>query len=454
LGDPPANAAVLDPKLVEAQGQIVAGNLDAGLRALAEVRGKPGADIGPQSAFVEKLVAVRVAERLGDQAKVSGGLSEAIKQAGQQEQVAACWQLGLNLAQAAVAAKSPAANGLMEFLSAQAAPALRQFDPHLEIAKLRMAAGQAGAAEAELSQAAALIVSPENRGAWIAAVVDLARLVDGGQAPQAGIDLFVRLRKATSVLPVQVALDVAEARMLLDRGELFAVADVVKRAAVSVKTAKADTLAVLTLSYDLAAALQKAGKLANAKTALADAEALALALPPSAEAIAMRCCGLTANGRADLATEVAWNAALAAKQPAERQQILLVYASAAVAAGREGEIVARLQTMKAPTAIFTAAAVSMAQAGKAEAAMTALEAVPPQAIVADTKAAGDVATVVQRIREQQQHTAARQADRCRAVAGEFTSAAKRAETAKDAKAASEAAKQAAAFQALAAQGQK
>ena len=157
--------------------------------------------MAPRIAFVEKLVAVRVADRLGDQAKVSSGLTEALKQAGQPDQLAAGWQLGLNLAQAAVTAKAPAASGLIDTLAAQAAPALRQFGPRLDVAKLRIAVAQPGAAEAELTTAAARIASLQDRTAWTAAVADLAKLVDGGQAPQAGIDLFERLRKAAGACP-------------------------------------------------------------------------------------------------------------------------------------------------------------------------------------------------------------------------------------------------------------
>ena len=148
--------AVVDPKAVQAQllsaqGQIAAGNLDAGLKSLAEVRAKAGPALAPRIAFVEKLVAVRVADRLGDQAKVSAGLAEALKQAGQPDQLAACWQLGLNLAQAAVAAKSPAATGLIDILAAQARPGPAAVRPAPGSGQLRIAAASPAAAEAELS---------------------------------------------------------------------------------------------------------------------------------------------------------------------------------------------------------------------------------------------------------------------------------------------------------------
>jgi hypothetical protein len=448
-----ADVKAVEAQLLAAQGQIVAGNLDAGLKTFAEVRGKAIPALAPRIVFIEKLVEVRVADRLGDQAKVSAGLTESLKQAGQPDQVTACWQLGLSLAQAAVAAKNPAAAGLMEFLGTQAGPAMRQFGPHLEVAKLRMAAGQAASAEAELNKAAARISSAADRAAWAAAVADLAKLVDGGQAPQAGVDLFERLRKAAPA-PAQLALDMVEGRALLARGELERCAEVLQRALVGVKTAKEQALPVLALSYELAVAYHKANNIESANQALREAEAMAEALPPSAEVTAVRCNALVAGGRADSAAEIAWNAALSAKQPAQRQQMLLLYVPAAVAAGRDGEILAKLQSMKAPAGIFTAAAGALAQAGKAEAAMAMLEAVTPQAAAADPQVAGGMIAVIGQMHQQHQQAAARQAARCRAIAAEYAAAAKKAEAAKDAKTAASHAKQAVAFQALATQLEK
>jgi hypothetical protein len=181
---------------------------------------------------------------------------------------------------------------------------------------------------------------------------------------------------------------------------------------------------------------------------------MAQALPPSAETTTTRCKGLLAGGRADSAAEVAWNAALAATEPAPRQQMLQLYVPAALAANREGEVLPKLQSMKAPAASFTAAAIVLADAHKADAAMALVEAVPAQALVADAKAAGEVTAVVQRLQQQQQQAAARQADRCKAIAAEYAAAAKKAEAAKDAKTAEADAKQAAAFLTLAGQAPK
>ena len=88
-----------------------------------------------------------------------------------------------------------------------------------------------------------------------------------------------------------------------------------------------------------------------------------------------------------------------------RPQLFLLYVPAAVAAGREAEVLPKLQAMEDPAGIFTAAARVLAHADKAEAAMAVVEALPPQAIVADTKAAGELAAVVQRIHQQHQQAA-------------------------------------------------
>ena len=452
----PLPAAVIDPKSVEGrliavQGQITAGNLDAGLKALAEVRAKAAPALAPRMAFVEKLVAIRVADRLGDPAKVLTGLAEALKQAAQRDQVAAVFHLGLNLAQAAVTAKGSAAGGLIDFLAAKAAPALQQFGPHLEVAKLRIAANQAAAAEAELAKAAPRIASPQDRTAWASTVAELAKLVDGGQAPQAGADLFERLRKRPDRCPCRRPSTWSKA------GPCWPAESCRSARRCSTGDGRREDGQGAVPAGARAGLRSGRGLPHGAATwrapreALAEAEAMALALPPSPEATATRCKGLVADGQADSAAEIAWNAAVAAKKPAEREQMLMLYVPATVAANREGEVLAKLQAMKAPAGIFTAAAGVLTEAGKAEAAMAVVEAVPPLALTADAKAAGEVAAVVQRIHQQHQKMALRQAARCLAIAAEYATAAKKA---KDVKTAAAHAKQAAAFLALAAQLQE
>ena len=239
--------------------------------------------------------------------------------------------------------------------------------------------------------------------------------------------------------------------------------EVLKRVITGLKTAgsvggspasKEQALPVLGLAYDLAVAFHKAGDEKSAAGVLAEAEAMALALPGSAEATVTRCRALVAAGHADSAAEIAWTAAVSAKQPAARQQMLLLYVPAAVAAGREAEVLPKLQAMKAPAGAFTAAAGVLADAHKSEAAMAVVEALPSPTIVADAKAAGELAAVVQHIHHQRQEAAARQAARCKAIAAEYAAAAKKAEAAKDVKTAAGHTKQAAAFLALAGQLQK
>ena len=398
-------------------------------------------------------MAIQVADRLGDQAKVAAGLAEAMKQATHSDQVAACWQLGLGLTQAAVAAKSPAATGLLDFLATQAAPAMRQSGPHVELARLDMTAGRVAAAEAELTKAAAQIGSVAESAAWTAAVAELSKLVDAGQAPKAGADLFERLHKAAPPA-VQSALDIVEGRAMLARSELAACQAVFERAVGSGKASKEQALASLALGYDLSAALSKAGNVAGAAEVLAKAEAFAESLPASSERDQALVTALVGCGQAERAAELAWKAALAAKLPAGRQQMLSLYANAAVAAGQEAAIVPKLQSMQAPAGIYTAAAEALAKSGKTQAALAMVEAVPAQAVVGDVKAAADVASVMHQIHQQRKQTAARQAARCRAVAAECAAAAKKAEAAKDAPKAAAHAKQAAAFQALATEIEK
>ena len=188
---------------------------------------------------------------------------------------------------------------------------------------------------------------------------------------------------------------------------------------------------MLGLAYDLAVAWHKAGD-EKCRGVLADAEAMAAALPASAEAT-VRVQGLgcrrpcrtrprrsPGRGRDGQAARGAAADALALR-------------AGGSGGGPGGGGLAEAEAMKAPAGIFTAAAGGLAQAGKAEAAMAVVEALPPAAIVADAKAAGDVAAVVQQIHHQRQEAAARQAARCKAIAAEYAAAAKKAEAAKDVK---------------------
>jgi hypothetical protein len=330
---------------------------------------------------------------------------------------------------------------------------MRQAGPHIELARLHLATGRLAAAEAELGRAAPRANSPAERAAWTAAVADLAKVVDAGQAPKAGTDLFERLHE-TAPAALQAALDVVEGNALLNRGELASSQAVFERAMTAAKTAKEQSLAVVSLGYDLGTGLARTGNAAAATEVRAKAEAFAESLPASAARDQVFLTALKDCGQAKRAAELAWKAALGAKVPAQRQQMLLLYVQAAVAAGQEGAIVPKLQSMKAPAALYTAAANALAQIGKAQAALTVVEAVPAGALVNDAQAAGEMAWVMRQIHQQHKQTGARQAARCREVAGEYAAAAQRAKAAKKVPAAAAQAKQAAAFKALANEVQK
>jgi hypothetical protein len=277
--------------------------------------------------------------------------------------------------------------------------------------------------------------------------------VDAGQAPKAATDLFERLHAAAPAA-LQAALDVIEGSALLNRGELASSQAVFERAVTAAKTAKEQALAVVSLGYNLSATLAHKGNAADAADLLAKADAFAQSLPASAERDRVLVTSLVACGQAARAADVAWKAALGAKVPAQRQQMLLLYAHAAVAAGQEAGLVAKLQSMKAAAGIYTAAANALAQNGKAQAALAVIEAVPAGALVNDAQAAADVVSVMRQVHQQEKQMGARQAVRCRAVAAEYAAAAKRALATKKVPQAAAQAKQAAAFQALATEVQK
>ena len=201
VGAPPAAPApaaspassVVDLKQVETaiiavQGQIVAGNLDAGLKALQGARGQAvTADLASRVGFVAKLAEARMAEKLGDQAKALSALTEVFAMAKQPDQVQATFTVGLAMAQSAVASKGNAVP-VVDFLAKGPGPAVKQFAANVELAKLRIATGNMGAAEAELRNAAQRVNSPLESATWVGAVNQLANDVDGGQAALAGAE--------------------------------------------------------------------------------------------------------------------------------------------------------------------------------------------------------------------------------------------------------------------------
>jgi len=439
-----------EAQIVAAQGQVAAGNLDAGLRALQEARAKAvTADLSARAAFVAKLVEIRVADKLGDQAKVLAALDEAFTQAKQPDQVGAVWQTGLAAAQSAIAAKGNAA-AVVDFLAKGPGPAMKQSAAHMDLAKLRMAVGNPGAAEAELRNAAQRAASAQEWSVWVGAVTQLATLVDGGQAPKAGADVFVRLRDATKSGQALAMLDTAKGRFLLGRGQLADVEPLVDQA-VSGAASDEQVMAALSLGYDLASALKKTGNEPGAMRVLGKAEGLAQSRPASAALANLRGNALTAFGQPAKAAEVFWAAAQVTKDVQERQQMLSAFGAAKVAAGDTSVIADKLQAAKASPAVYVSVAGAMARGGDSGGAMKLLAAVPPQAFVENPQAVSGVGPLMQQIQAGRQQLAREQGARVRAIAAAFDAAAK---ASKDPKAAADLAKQAADLTALATQVEK
>jgi tetratricopeptide (TPR) repeat protein len=455
-----AEPAVVDVKAVEAQivaaqGQVAAGNLDGGLKALQDARAKAvTADLVARAAFVTKLAEVRMAEQLGDQAKALAALNEAFAQAKQPDQVGAVWQTGLTMAQSAIAGKGNALP-VIDFLANGPGPAMKQFTAPMDLARLRMATGNPGAAEAELRNAGRWANSAEDWTTWVGTVTQLANLVDGGQAPKAGADVFTRLRDATRSGQAKVMLDVAKGRFLLGRGQL---ADVEALADQIVAGAASDdqALAGLSLEYDLAVTLKWACREPEALRVLGKAEGLAQSRPVSPAMAYLRGYALTTLGQPAKAAELFWAAAQVTKDVQERQNLLSAFGGAKAAAGDTSGIADKLQAAKAGAAVYVGVADAMVKAGDSGGALKLLAAVPVQAFVETpqaciSSAVGGVGPLMQKIQAGRQQLAKDQGARVRAIAAAFDDAAK---ASKDPKAAADLAKQAADLTALATQVEK
>jgi tetratricopeptide (TPR) repeat protein len=450
-----AEANVVDIKQVEnqfilAQNMVVQGGIDAGLQAVQDARAKAvTTELVARAAFIAKLAEVRVADRLGDQAKALAALNDAMGQAKLPDQVAAVWQLGLAMAQATAGGKNPvAATPVVEFMATGPAPVMKQFAVNVELAKLRMATGNLGAAETELGNAARRVTGPQDWSSWVAVVTQLAVATDGGQNPQAGADVFVRIREACK--PAASALDLAKARFLMGRGVLADVGVLVDRA-VQGAASEEQFMSALSLGYDLAVAFKQAGKKDEAAGVLGKAEALAQSQPVTAALANLRGGALKSAGEPGKAADVFWSAAQAVKTPQDRDQLLVAFGGAMVAAGRGGEVVAKFQAAKAPASVYTALAGAMAGAGDSAGAMGVLALLTPQAFAEDPGSVVGIEGVMRQVQGRRQQIAAEQGARCRAIAAGFDGAAK---ASKDVQAAAELAKKAAALNALAAQVEK
>jgi tyrosine-protein phosphatase YwqE len=132
-----------------------------------------------------------------------------------------------------------------------------------------------------------------------------------------------------------------------------------------------------------------------------------------------------------------------------RQEFLMMYVQAAVATGREAELLANLNAMNAPAYIYTRAASLLASAGKPQAALILIESVPVSVIVSDVQATADMPSVMQQAKKLRQQQDSQQANRCRTIASELAAIAKRATEAEDTAKAEEYTRQAEAFKTLA-----
>ena len=438
----------VEARIVAAQNQVVGGKLDEGLAALQEARAQAvTADLAARAEFVGKLAEVRMAERLGDQARLLTALNDAFKQAKEPDQIEAVWRTGLAVAKAALAGPGNAAP-VIDLLAKGPGPAMKQFAANVELARLRIATGNVGAAEAELRNAAQRATSERDWSQWATVVNQLAVAVDGGQSPQAGADVFDRLRQVAA--PAVATVDVTKGRFLLRRGQLDAV-EALADQAISAATSEAQIHAALSLQYDLALALAKAGQSERSEAVLENAECLAAARSASAALATMRGKALTALGKPERAADVFWAASQAVKAPKEQEQMLTSFGAALVAAGDSAGMVARLQAAEAEPVVYVAVAGAMVRVGDSAGALELVGSVPARAFVENPQSVTGLAPLMKQIQTQRQQIAKDQGARVRAIASAFEAAAKKTE---DPKASAELAKQAAALTALATQVEK
>lgn len=410
-----------ESQLLEAQQQIVSGNLDSGLQTLRGVLSQVTPDLAGRVSFIEKLVEIRVADMLNDQTKVAASLKEAVTLATQPDQMEACWQLGFALAKAGVSMRKASAAELLEFLSTEVAPGLGQTVPHIELAKLYIAVGNAVEAEAELTKAAPNIQAGEESGAWAGVVADLTKV------SRSGGESYQRLREAVKPT-VQAEMDIAKFKTLMESGDLEVCLEILKRLTDMVA---ADALTVLPLGYELSSAFARCGNTNKSVEALAVADAFAESLPNGFVRNEVLIAALTANGHADRAANLAWETVMTVRDPEQKQELLSLYAQAAVLVGREWELLENLQMMNARASTYTAAAYVLAGHGKIELALALVEAASFPAIVADGKSVGDVIQIMERVQQQRKIMAERQASFCNSLADEFAAAAEQAKQAGD-----------------------
>ena len=416
--DGPINVKQVEAAVTVAQSQIVAGKLDDGLNAIEAIRAKAvTTELADQVSFLAKLAEIRVAEKLGDNAQVLALLNEAFKEAKQPDQVQAVWQIGVSVANAAIAGKDNV-SPVIDFLKGPAS-ALGKFSNTMELARLRIAAGNFGAAEADLKNAATRAETLADWNAWIGVVNQLASAVDSGQAARAGADVYSRLHECAT--PVQAAMSIAQGRYLLSRNLQDGVESAVDQA-VSEAISEAELLSAVSLCYDLAVNYHRTGKTEKAQQAVAKAEELALSCPASATQATIRGNALLAMGQPAKAADVFWAASKAVQTYQEQQQMLSSFGSAMVAAGDSANVAARLQAAEATPTVFVNVANAMAQANDVVGALRLLGTVPVTAFVNDANA--NIGPVMLQIQAKRFEVARNQAERVRAIAAALDAAAK------------------------------
>jgi len=420
----------VESSIVDAQTKIVSGNLDEGLGDLATVKGHVvTTDLAARMAFVSKLAEVRMAEKMGDQDKVLAALNDAFRIARQADQIQAVWQIGLSAARAEIAAKDRS-TPVLDFLAKGPASAMQQFSAALELARLRMAAGNVSAAEAELRTAAGRAETLSDWNAWIGVVNQLASAVDAGQAARAGADVYSRLHECAT--PVQAAMSIAQGRYLLSRN-LPDSAEAMVEQAVSEAISEAELLSALSLRYDLAVNYHRAGKTEKAQQAVAKADELALSCPPSVTQATIRGNALMALGQPAAAAAVFETAAKAVQTTQEQQQMLSSFGTAMVAAGDSVNVAAKLKAAEATPVVFVNTASAMVRAGDSLGALRLLSTVPLENFANDAQAVTNVKSLMEQIQNQKQEITRLQGDRVRAIAASLNAAAKDAQNPQAAK---------------------
>ena len=441
-------APEVEKQLLAAQNLIVDGKLDDGLKTLHETLKQTVPEMAGRVAFIEKLIEVRVADKLGDQTKLATGLTEAVKLATQPDQLQACWQLGLGIAQTSVAEGKPDAVAMLNFLSEKIVPGLEMSRANVALSKLYITVGNPAKAETELIKATAIIKNDDECKLWTTAVTDLAKVVDDGKVSQASIDLYSRLRKAAAP-SVQAALDVVQCKALLAAGELLASLEVYERVSAS---ASDNALMVLPLGYELSAAFAKLGDTEAATAVLTLADAFVESLPENFERNVVLVEALKSNGYIGRAADLALESMIAIEEPEQRKKMLTLYASSAVSVDREGELLTNLKSMDAPPLVYAQAALALAKAGKTGPALSLIAVA--QTFILDIHTATDVISTMKEIQEQRKKIASSQAASCLAIAAKYTEAVKQATEAKDTAQAEAYTKQAEAFTKLAAEIEK